>query len=97
MGFNSDSAQCPHPDVHIDLNHQMMGDSNIHYLEVKVRCQVCNAPMIFRGMPFGVSPDRPTMAVDGTEVILPFLGEGEKPAGKMIGFIGGMVDARGAE
>ncbi len=91
MAFNADSAQCPHPDVHIELNHQMMADSNVHYLEVKVRCRICEAPMAFRGLPFGVSPHHPTMAIDGSEITLPFLGAGEEPAGKLIGFVGKQV------
>ena len=86
--FRADSGQCPHPDVHINLNHQMMGDSNVHYLEITAHCNVCNAQMAFRGLPFGVSPNHPTMAIDGSEVILPFTGVGEEPAGSLISVTG---------
>lgn len=47
--------------------------------------------MIFRGALFGLSPDRPTMAADGSEMRLPFLGEGEELTGKVISFTGRMV------
>lgn len=88
MAFRADSGQCPHPDIHIDLNHQMMEDSNVHYLEVKARCKICGTEMEFRGAPFGVSHNHPTMAIDGSEMILPFLGKGEEPAGSLISFTG---------
>jgi hypothetical protein len=85
------STQCPHSDLDITVNNQAFVDSNQHYLEIKVSCKICGKPMVFKGMPFGVLPDRPTMSIDGQEIILPFLGEGEEPTGKVMGFVGKQV------
>lgn len=84
----SASQQCHHPDLHFDSNHVSMGDSNVHYLEIKARCRVCDVPMVFRGLPLGLSPHQPTMQIDGQEVRLPMLGKGEEPEGTLIGFTG---------
>jgi hypothetical protein len=82
----SASAQCPHPDLHFHLNNQGFGDTNLHYLEITARCKVCDTPMVFVGIPVGMMPDRPMSSVDGTEIRLPFLGQGETLVGKPIGF-----------
>lgn len=89
--FNADSSQCPHPDLHFTLNHVHLEDSNVHYLEITATCNICSSPMAFRGMPLGLSPGHPTMALDGSEAILPFLGAGEEPAGKLIGLVGRVI------
>lgn len=70
-------AACVHGDVHIELNHQMMGETNVHCLEIQATCNGCGQRMIFRGMPFGEATDRPTMSMDGVSIMLPFLPEGQ--------------------
>jgi len=87
----SASSQCHHPDLHFDLHHQGFHDTNIHYLEIKARCTVCGVPMKFRGCPLGVTPAHPTMALDGSEIRVPFTGENEEYDGKSIGFVGKQV------
>jgi hypothetical protein len=87
----SASTQCPHSDLHIDIHNQGFVDSNLHYLEIKMRCKTCDKPMVFRGCPLGLTPQHPTMALDGTEIRLPFLGEDEEPAGNLVGFVGRQV------
>jgi hypothetical protein len=87
----STEAQCPHSDVHWNLHHAGFSDTNIHYLEVSGQCQICSKKLCFRGMPFGMSPNQPTMALDGSEVRLPFLAEGEDYDGKGMSFTGRMV------
>lgn len=82
------SQQCPHPDLHFHLHHVHLADSNVHYLEIKATCNICSAPMLFRGMPLGMTPAHPTMALDGSEARLPMIGEGEEPIGKLFGFVG---------
>jgi hypothetical protein len=86
----SASGQCHHPNVHFDLNHVCLGDSNTHYLELKARCTVCGCRMIFQGegLPFGCSPKVPTIAIDGSELNIPMRGEDEQPTGSQLGFTG---------
>lgn len=87
----SGSTQCPHSDLHFHLHNQGFHDTNVHYLEVKATCKICNKPMIFRGCPLGLTPAHPTMSLDGTEIRLPFLGEDEEPGGNLISVVGRQV------
>jgi hypothetical protein len=87
------SSQCPHSDLHIHVHHVHLADCNVHYLEVKATCNICKKPMLFRGLPLGLSPNQPTAELGGQEARLPVIGEGEEPAGDLIGFIGGMIGA----
>lgn len=87
----SGSVQCPHSDLHFDLNNVCLTDTNLHYLEIKAKCNTCEKKMIFRGLPHGVSPSRPTGDIDGSEARLPFLAEGENLMGEPAGFIGGKI------
>lgn len=84
----SASTQCPHTDLDIQINLINFEDSNVHYMEVKASCKICGKPMVFQGLPLGVSPHQPTGELGGYEARLPFLGEGEEPTGKLIGFTG---------
>jgi hypothetical protein len=80
------SSQCPHTALHFHLNNATFGDSNLHYLEVTITCTVCGIDMLFRGVPAGLSPDHPTASIDGKELRLPFIGEGEELKGRPAGF-----------
>lgn len=84
-------GQCPHSNVHWSIHHQGFHDSNIHYLEIKGVCAICDKKLIFRGCPLGMTPQHPTMALDGSEIRLPFMAEGEEYDGKSIGFVGRQV------
>lgn len=81
-------GQCPHPEVHFNLNSSRFGNTNIRYLEITAACKICDAPMRFRGLPFGMTPHHPTMAADGLEVILPHMFGDEEYDGKAIGMVG---------
>lgn len=85
------STQCPHSDLHIELKNVGMDDSNIHYLEIKARCKICEKDMVFRGLTLGLTPNHPTSELGGYEARLPFLGEGEELTGNTIGFTGKLV------
>lgn len=63
--------------MHFHFNVQYFGNTNIRYLEVTAHCKECNAKAIFRGPP-GLNPSHPTVALDGTEAVFPFLFEGEE-------------------
>jgi len=79
-------GQCPHNDVHYQLNLASFGDTNIRYLEITAACKICSRPMRFQGVPIGVSPAIPTMAADGSEVRLPVMFGEEVYDGRAIGF-----------
>jgi hypothetical protein len=78
--------------VHWHLNLQHFGNTNIKYLEVKGRCALCGRGVSFRG-PAGLNPVHPTVSVDGSEAIFPFLFDDETYDGKAIGY---SVSASGA-
>lgn len=81
------SSQCPHSDLHFHLNNAHFGNTNLHYLEIKARCNICGVDMVFQGVPVGMVPDRPAASADGKELRLPFLAEGEELVGKPVGFL----------
>lgn len=81
----SASTQCPHSDLHIDVNNAGFGNTNLHYLEIKAHCTICGKPAVFRG-PVGMQPDHPAMSLAGDEVRLPFVIEGETYDGKAHGY-----------
>jgi hypothetical protein len=81
-------AQCPHSQVHYHLNLASFGDTNIRYVEITGKCTICDQPMRFQGMPFGLSPEQPTMSIDGIEAKLPVMFGEEEYDGKSIGFTG---------
>lgn len=67
------------------LNVQHFGDTNIKYLEVSGTCRVCCLRLAFRG-PAGINPSSPTVAIDGSEAVFPFLIEGEEYDGNAVGY-----------
>jgi len=71
--------------MHWHLNLQHFGDTNIKYLEVQGKCSECGKAANFRG-PAGVNPAHPTVAIDGSEAIFPFLFQDEEYDGKAIGY-----------
>lgn len=73
--------------VHVTLNVQFFGNTNIKYLEVKLHCSLCGKPARFRGNLVGLSPTEPTIGADGAEAIFPFLFEGEEYDGKAMGYL----------
>lgn len=80
------STRCPHSDLHFHLNNAGFGNTNVHYLEITARCKICDKRMVFRGVPVGMTPDHPAASLDGTEIRLPFLAEGEEYDGKAMGY-----------
>ena len=86
--YHRGEGECPHSDIHWRIHHQAFHDCNLHYLEIKGRCELCDKPLIFRGAPLGMTPKHPTMSLGGEEIRLPFLAEGEEPKGKIIDFVG---------
>lgn len=82
------STQCPHSDLHFEIRNVGFSDTNLHYLEIKARCKICELPMVFRGLPLGLTPAHPTGELGGQEARLPFLADGEEMTGKVAGFVG---------
>ena len=71
--------------ITFDLKVQHFGDSNINYLEVSGACGTCGRKLMFRG-PAGLNPASPTVAIDGSEAVFPFLIEGEEYDGNAVGY-----------
>lgn len=71
--------------MHWHLNLQHFGDTNVKYLEVTGACKTCGRKVSFRGPP-GLNPSHPTVAIDGSEAIFPFVFEGEVYDGKGVGY-----------
>jgi hypothetical protein len=71
------TAQCPHSDLHITLNHRCREDTNLHYFDISAFCKICGRIMDFREEPFSVPPDGiPTVAL-----AVPFIAAGERLRG----------------
>jgi hypothetical protein len=87
----SGSTQCPHLEFEFCVAVARFEDTNIKYAEVTGLCKNCAGEVIFRGMPLGVSPVHPTMALGGDEARLPFLIGEEEYDGKALGFTGSLV------
>jgi len=79
------SSQCPHTEIDLDLNNAGFGDTNLHYLEITGRCKLCDKALRFRGR-MGMGPNEPGISIDGSEIRIPFLVEGEELTGDPIGF-----------
>lgn len=79
------STQCPHNDVHYNLNLAAFGDTNLRYLEITGRCKICNAPLRFRG-PMGVAPDVAKISVDRETLHAPLLFGDEQLTGSPVGY-----------
>lgn len=67
----------PHPGFNIEATTAHIAGSNLYYTDLKMSCSACGAAMQFRG-PMGINPDFPTIRVDGSEVTLPAVPEGEQ-------------------
>lgn len=79
-------ANCPHSDVHIHINHATSGDTNVAYLELSAKCNLCAKDMEFRCSAYGSSPNEPMVSVDQLEIRLPMIGQGEEVTGKPAGY-----------
>ena len=89
---SADTQACEHQQLHLSVNFVGFEDTNVRYLEIKVKCKTCDRRMRFRGLPLGLSPHRPTGELGGFEVRLPFLAEGEELEGQVVGFTGRFVE-----
>lgn len=79
----SDCACVEHLNFHLNVQH--FGDTNIKYLEVQAHCNLCGRKASFRG-PAGLNPSHPTVAINGSEAIFPFVFEREVYDGKAVGY-----------
>lgn len=70
----SASAQCHHPDFTMDMRSMHFPSTNIHFLQVRLTCKTCAAPMKFIAEPVG-----PTTSPDMLEISFPFIGHDEEP------------------
>ena len=47
--------------------------------DVRITCTDCGKPFLFVGVPFGLSPNQPTVSVDGQELRCPIIPQGTTP------------------
>ena len=57
------------------------------YLEIKSKCNICGAKMVFIGLPVGMSPHQPMGDLLGHEARLPIIAEGEEYDDKAAGVV----------
>jgi hypothetical protein len=70
----SESSVCVHPKLDVDFVSNHFGDTNIHFLQVKIGCADCGRRMKFIAEPVG-----PTTEPDQCGISFPFVGEDEEP------------------
>lgn len=78
----SASARCRHSDLHFDIHHTGMSDSNVGSVRLAAKCNICGARMrLSRGLPMGASSQHPTIDPDtgGLGIMFPVIAEGEDP------------------
>lgn len=56
--------------------------------DVRVRCLECGEPFAFKGLPCGVSQNRPMVSADGLEARLPLASPSEVALSEMPGLYG---------
>jgi hypothetical protein len=88
------STQCPHTSFDANVKVARFDDTNLKYAEIMIRCVDCGQLARFRGMPMGLSPQRPTCTPSLDEATLPFVIGDEAYDDKSIGFT---INMRGGE
>lgn len=78
--------RCRHDHFRFQVRVVHLSDSNVKYLEIHGDCVQCGILATFRNLPVGVSPHHPTATIDGREIMVPFLPEGDEPEGALVGF-----------
>jgi hypothetical protein len=71
-----DHGPCDHPDFVARVDVNRLSDTEdgpiVGYsADVTIRCTACDEPFVFIGVPFGVSPTHPTVAIGGKELRCP--------------------------
>ncbi len=47
------------------------GEIKSYRCDLNIECAECGMPFLFKGIPFGSTPDNPTMSIDRTELRIP--------------------------
>ncbi|CAN7301881.1 hypothetical protein LJR231_001540 [Phyllobacterium sp. LjRoot231] len=74
----SASTQCPHPDFQFQVNVANIEDDTIKMVDITGHCTICGKAAVFRGVPLGVSWHHPTVSVDGQELRVPMVVDGDE-------------------
>lgn len=82
----SATTKCPHFSFAANVQVARVEDTGLKYAHLTIVCTDCGKPAIFRGLPFGMSPDVPMASPDSLEARLPFECEPCEYNGKGIGF-----------
>lgn len=71
-------AACQHLEFAAAVGVARLEDSGRFMCELRVCCVDCREPFRFKGIPPGLSFDRPTVSIDGLEAHLPIEPEGDR-------------------
>jgi hypothetical protein len=76
MGLENFGKDCEHKEFKANANIFRMpqeegGEIKSYCCDLKIECAECGKPFVFKGVPFGVVPDHPTMSIDRTELRIP--------------------------
>jgi hypothetical protein len=62
---------CKHEDFEASVAVNRLKDSGTFSADVTIKCRQCGLPFSFIGPEMGLSPERPMISVDGTELRAP--------------------------
>ena len=82
---------CNHEDFRCDANvfrlSTVEGGPITHYCAgTTIKCCQCDERFEFIGLPLGMSAYRPTVSMDGTELRVPFMPQGQRPPEGLPGY-----------
>lgn len=74
----TDTPRCTvHPRFTIEAETTHIDGTNLYYTDLRMRCAACGTAMRFRGQ-VGLSPNHPAIRIDGSEVTIPAVPDGEE-------------------
>lgn len=96
----TDSAQCPHSDLDINVHITTMVDSNVGSLHIWAKCKICDRQInLGRGLPMGASSRGPSRDSEPEKhgILIPMIAEGDEPTKEWGFFLSGptLVTATG--
>lgn len=63
--------RCPHMNFQAFVTVNRLEDSGQFSADIRIKCQECNEPFRFIGVPAGSSYERPMVSIDGLEMRAP--------------------------
>lgn len=76
MAEKKSPSQCMHEQFHVHANIIRLEDAGKYIAEIRVKCEQCDEPFRFLGVPAGLLNERPSCNVDGLELHAPIEPQG---------------------